>query len=118
MERNRDVLAINPAGLGKSLAKSGNHGGARLGRAAMQIADEREPWLLRSRHHRPNCRAAEQRDDLAPPHHSITSSAMASNDGGTVRPSIRAVWLLITRSNLDDCTTGRSMGFAPLRIRP
>ena len=36
-------------------------------------------------------RAAEQRDELAAPH-SITSSARASNAGGTVRPSVRAVW--------------------------
>ena len=35
-------------------------------------------------------RAAEQRDELAP-FHSITSSARASSDGGTVRPSTLAV---------------------------
>jgi hypothetical protein len=45
--------------------------------------------------------------DESSQHHSITSSAMASSDGGTVRPSIRAVSALITRSNFDDCTTGR-----------
>ena len=33
--------------------------------------------------------------------HSITSSAMASSVGGTVRPSIRAVWWLMTSSNFD-----------------
>ena len=44
-------------------------------------------------------RAAEQRDELAPPH-SITSSARASSDGGTIRPSILAVLRLITNSNL------------------
>ena len=32
------------------------------------------------------------------PPHSITSSAMASSDGGTVRPSILAVWALMTSS--------------------
>src|SRR5262245_53470118 len=62
-------------------------------------------------------RAAEQRDEVAAPH-SITSSALASNVGGTVRPSIRAVSALMTNSNLLDCITGRSAGFAPLRIRP
>jgi hypothetical protein len=36
-------------------------------------------------------RAAEQRHELAPPGHSITSSARASNEGGTVMPSILAV---------------------------
>src|SRR5262249_49901379 len=47
-----------------------------------------------------------------------TSSARASSVGGTSRPSIRAVWALITSSNLLDCTTGRSAGLAPLRIPP
>ena len=47
--------------------------------------------LLRARRERPRRRrAAEQRDELAPLH-SITSSARASSDGGTVRPSILAV---------------------------
>ena len=32
--------------------------------------------------------------------HSITSSARASSDGGTARPSILAVWALMTSSNL------------------
>ena len=50
--------------------------------------------------------------------HSITSSARASSVGGTSRPSIRAVSWLITSSNLLDCTTGKSTGFAPLRMRP
>src|SRR5262245_24726086 len=50
--------------------------------------------------------------------HSITSSARASSVGGISRPSIRAVSALMTRSNLLDCTTGRSAGLAPLRMRP
>src|SRR3954447_26447459 len=50
--------------------------------------------------------------------HSITSSARASSDGGTVRPSILAVSTLMTSSNLVACTTGRSATLAPLRIRP
>ncbi len=59
----------------------------------------------------------------SPPHalvpfHSITSSAVASSLSGTVRPSILAVGTLMTSSNLVDCTTGKSAGFAPLRMRP
>ncbi len=54
---------------------------------------------------------------VAPPH-SITSSAVASSLSGTVRPSILAVETLMTNSNLVDCTTGRSAGLAPLRMRP
>src|SRR5262245_29741480 len=50
--------------------------------------------------------------------HSITSSAVASTVGGTLRPRMRAVSLLMTNSNLLDCTTGSSVGFMPLRIRP
>ena len=48
--------------------------------------------------------------------YSITSSARASNVGGTVRPSAFAVVRLIIRSNLMGCSTGRSAGFAPRRI--
>src|SRR3954470_24053224 len=50
--------------------------------------------------------------------HSITSSAAESNLSGTVRSSILAVWTLMTSSNFDDCTTGRSAGLAPLTMRP
>ena len=35
------------------------------------------------------------------PDYSITSSARASSIGGTVRPSILAVWALMTSSNFD-----------------
>src|SRR6202011_4826049 len=50
--------------------------------------------------------------------YSITSSATESSAGGTVRPSILAVSALMTSSNLLACTTGRSAGLAPLRVRP
>ena len=62
--------------------------------------------------------AAEQRDELAPPDHSITTSARASSVGGISSPSILAVSALMTNSNFDACTTGKSEGLAPLRIRP
>src|SRR5262249_45087137 len=76
------------------------------------------PGLLRVRGERPYSRpATEQRDELAPPH-SITSSAATSNLSGTVRPSILAVSALMTSSILVDCSTGRSAGLAPLRMRP
>ena len=50
--------------------------------------------------------------------YSITSSARASSVGGTSRPSAFAVLRLITSSNLVGCCTGKSAGFAPLRILP
>src|SRR6516165_1352756 len=53
-----------------------------------------------------------------PSHHSITSSAIASSPGGKLRPNALAVLRLITNSNLVDCMTGKSAGFAPLRTRP
>src|SRR5262245_46530990 len=49
--------------------------------------------------------------------YSITSSARASTDGGTVRPSALAVLRLITSSYLVGACTGRSAGFSPLRMR-
>src|SRR6516165_5071724 len=48
--------------------------------------------------------------------YSITSSASASSVGGTPRPKALAVLRLITNSNLVACWTGKSEGFAPLRI--
>src|SRR5258708_4276961 len=52
------------------------------------------------------------------PGHSITSSAATIKVGGTVRPSAFAVLILMTSSNFVGCTTGKSAGLAPLRIRP
>src|SRR6266516_1920518 len=49
--------------------------------------------------------------------HSITSSASASSDGGTVRPSALAVLRLMTNSYCAARQIGKSAGFAPLRIR-
>src|SRR5262249_41887569 len=72
--------------------------------------------LLPPRRERPRDRAAEQRDELAPPH-SITSVAMASNPSGTLSPSALAVFRLIANSNLVGCSTGSSAGLAPCRIR-
>jgi hypothetical protein len=62
--------------------------------------------------------AAEQRDEFAPPHHSITSSARASSVGGTSTPIALAVPRLMISSTFVDCWTGRSAGFSPFRIRP
>jgi hypothetical protein len=48
--------------------------------------------------------------------HSITSSAVASNTGGTEMPSAAAVFKLITKSNLSGRRIGKSLGLAPCRI--
>ena len=60
--------------------------------------------------------ATESREECAPMHYWITSSARPSSDGGIVRPRAFAVFRLMTRSNFVDCSTGRSPGFAPLKI--
>jgi len=52
-----------------------------------------------------------------PTHYSITSSARASSDGGTVRPSALAVVRLIAVTYLVGACTGRSAAFSPLRMR-
>ena len=51
-------------------------------------------------------------------HYSITSSARASNVGGTSMPSARAVLRLIVKTYLVGCSTGISAGLPPRRIRP
>ena len=48
--------------------------------------------------------------------HSITSSARASSVGGGDRSSALVVFRLMISSNLIGCSTGRSAGFAPLKI--
>src|SRR5262245_49462314 len=106
-------VARNPQAAQDSLYTKGcRRFGARV--------DKTDSWdfrrLLRTRCERPRSRAAQQRDEVAPVH-SITSSAMASTFGGTVRPSALATFRLITSSNLVDCMTGRSAGFSPLRTR-
>src|SRR6516225_4528094 len=48
--------------------------------------------------------------------YSITSSARASSEGGTVRSSAFALLRLIASSSLVACSTGRSLGLAPCSI--
>ena|SRR5262245_50657405 len=52
--------------------------------------------------HRQEYRNSEQRNE-PPPNHSITSSARARRDGGTVSPSVFAVFRLRTSSNFVGC---------------
>ena len=49
---------------------------------------------------------------------SMTSSASASNVGGTSMPKALAVLRLITNSNFVGRSTGKLAGFSPLRMRP
>src|SRR5215831_17097113 len=87
------------------------------GRGGVHVANDGHSRLLRPRRERPRRRrAAKQRDELAPPHHSITSSARASSVGGTVSPIALALRKLIMNSNRVGCSMGRSPAFAPLMI--
>src|SRR5215470_15697745 len=115
---DRDSAPLDPTEFAQPLHETGNPlaGGRR--RARTPEPDGRQfRLLLRARRKRPrSCRAAEERDELAP-FHSITSSARASNEAGTSRPSAFAVLRLITSSYLVGACTGRSAGFSPLRMR-
>ena len=53
---------------------------------------------------------------MLPTTYSITSSARASSDGGTVTPMALAVIRLMISSNLIGCSTGISAGLIPCKI--
>src|SRR5262249_45585340 len=118
VEFDPDVLALDKACYLQALAERSHVVRHVSERSAVQKSHHRHRRLLRTCRERPRSgRAAEQRDELAPVTHSITSSARASSVGGTVRPSAPAVLRLMTSSILVGCSTGMSAGFAPLRIR-
>src|SRR6516165_8702151 len=115
-----DIAVLGPAERLETLAKCNDpsqHFGIVLGVWMQECDAPHALALLRARRERPRRCAAEQRDERAPLH-SITSSARASRVGGTSRPIALAVCRLMTNSNLVACTTGRSAGFSPLRMRP
>src|SRR5262249_16387927 len=104
----------------EALPKFDDHGQIELfvKRRAVQYADHRYcRLLLRARRERPrSCRAAEQRDEVAP-RHSMTSSASASSLSGIWRPSAFAVLRLITSWYLVGACTGKSPGLVPFKMR-
>src|SRR5712691_5408914 len=112
-----DVLAVDVAGFLQTLAERGFILVIVTSQPGGEVPDHWNRRLLRSRRKRPRRRAADKRDELAPPH-SITSSASASSVGGISTPNAFAVARLMTSSNLVPSSTGRSPGFSPLRIRP
>src|SRR6516225_8375032 len=106
---DRNVLSFVVAGFAEPFAKRGERLSVRGWRGAVEVADDRHCLLLRANGTRRGHRAAEQQHHLAA-RHSMTSSARARIDGGTVRPSACAVFRLTTSSNLVGCWTGRSAG--------
>src|SRR6516164_339973 len=116
---DRDGATFDPTEFAQSLHKGSGPLALRRCSPRAEQSDGRGLRLLRTRRDRPRgCRPAEQRDELAPFHYSITSSASASSVGGMSRPSSLAAFRLIAISNLVGCTTGRSAGLSPWRIRP
>src|SRR5262245_5649860 len=88
---NRDVATFHPTEFAQPLHECGEPFTLDQGRGGAQESDGRQlAGLLRKRRERPHNRAAEQRDELAPPH-SITSSASNCIELGTARPSAFAV---------------------------
>ena len=115
---DRYIFAFDIAGFIQSLAERGQIGHVALGRPDAEIPDHRHRLLLRARNERPcRCRAAKHGDELAAVH-SITSSASESMLSGILTPRAFAVLRLMTNSNLVGCSTGKSPGFSPLRMRP
>src|SRR5262249_15693072 len=111
------VLALDIASFAEPFSECCDKICAPFGRTTEEKPDHWPRRLLRARRERPRRRAAEQRDERAA-FHSITSSALACNVSGTVRPSAFAVLRLMISSNLVGCITGRLAGFSPLSIRP
>src|SRR5262249_18001307 len=116
-EFNCQILALDIPRLAQSFSKSPQQWLSWSRRTGMQIADHGSDGLLCSRDQWPRSHpAAEQPDELAPPDHSITSSASARSLSGTVKPSAFAVLPLITSWNRVGCSTGSSAALAPRRI--
>ena len=114
---DRNVLALEISRFAQPDPECSNSTREGMRCPTVNKSDHRHYRLLRPRRERPSSRcASEQRDELAPCH-SITSSARASSEGGTVKPSALAVLRLITSSNLVGSCTGKSAGFSPLRMR-
>src|SRR6516162_2308108 len=115
----RHVVALDIAVILQALAKCGQHKVRKRARLAVEKPYHRLRRLLRPRRDRPSYgRTAEERDELAPLHHSITSSARTSRAVGISMPSVLAVLRLTISSTFVTCCTGRSEGFSPFRMRP
>src|SRR5205823_1908924 len=93
------VAAFDPAKFAQPRHKGGDPYVGSCRRASAEETNSGEARrLLRPRRERPRCRAADERDELAP-FHSITSSARSRKDSGIVRPSAFAVVRFTMRLN-------------------
>src|SRR5262249_55916932 len=118
---NRYVAPLMQAGLGETLAERLQAAGKNLWRGNPEIADHRHRRLLPACRERPCCRAAEQRDELAPSH-SITSSCFGVGMTGLVNEqNIRTLQRIENRACNDPgiLTTDMkpiSCGFPSMRV--
>src|SRR5215470_10141000 len=77
---DHDILALDVAGFANALPEWGQIACTISKRRAAEESNHRHRWLLRARRERPYHRcAAEERNEIASPDHSITSSARASS---------------------------------------
>src|SRR5262249_41373489 len=65
---DRHIPTFDVTGLTEALAERGCHGAVPARRFATEEPNYRHPRLLRARRDRPRCRAADERDEVAPPH--------------------------------------------------
>src|SRR5262249_46188716 len=113
---DRDVLALDMAGILKALAECAYTVRLSIGRTRVDDANHRQRRLRGARRDWPrDRRAAEQRDERAALH-SITSSARSRIAVGSSSPIALAVLRLTTNSNFVACSIGKSPAFAPFRI--
>src|SRR5262245_22836550 len=85
---DRDVLTLDISSFFQAAAERRQPRPVAIGRSTVEEPDYGHRGLLRARRERPRSRgAADERDERAALHHSITSSARASSVGGTSSPS-------------------------------
>ncbi len=114
---DHDVPALDVTEVTQSLTEGLWQVGSS-GQVARQVAYSRDLGrLLGLGGERRGEEAASQRaEECTPSDHWMISSARIRSDCGIVRPRALAVLRLMTSSNLVGCSTGRSAGFAPLKI--
>src|SRR6516165_4663203 len=112
-----DLAIVDPLLVARLDAKSllGSAGRLIVALIGIVVVAALDRGLLRARCERPRRSRAKQRDERAAVH-SITSSARARSVAGTVMPSALAVFILMTSWKRVGCSTGKSAGWAPLRI--
>src|SRR6266536_564804 len=103
------LLIIGSPRLRAEAATAGSH--------SAEVPDApRLAYRLRSGDYRPH-QDVECTAHKGTPPHSILLSARSRTDCGIVMPSALAALRLTTSSKFVGCSTGRSAGFAPLRMR-